>query len=199
MDNNKIKIFWIPIFIILVGFSIFLFSFDFRIFLEKNFSAIIALCALLLTVIQLHWGMYHNRLSVRPALNTSTHVHAAPNQYSVIITLSNYGIGTAIIDNFSVYFDDELISLNDPQTCEDAILELVNNKFPITSHRIFTYRSGGTIPANFQHSLLELTFNNELSKDLDKIKSEIPKLLDRLSLEIEYSSFYNEKFTMHSD
>src|SRR5712672_755633 len=70
-------------------------------FVGQNVAAIIALCALGLTVYQAGIARRHNRLSVRPSLTSFTH-RAVGHDARFAVTLENNGLGPAVIDSFEV-------------------------------------------------------------------------------------------------
>src|SRR3989344_2263262 len=70
-------------------------------------SAIIALCALGLSIWQGYLSRGHNRISVRPHLTMWTHKYHGDGLYAADIV--NNGIGPAIIKCFSVKLDGKKI------------------------------------------------------------------------------------------
>jgi len=82
-------------------------------------SAVIALCALGLSIWQGCLARTHNRLSVRPHLTTWTHSDADKGFY--VVELINNGIGPAIIEEFTVKVDGGLVSGDRSEAIENAL------------------------------------------------------------------------------
>ena len=68
---------------------------------------IVALCALVVSVWYVRQGIKHNRLQVRPHLDTWTETNPQKGLYQIM--LMNNGLGPAIIEDFSVKIDGNII------------------------------------------------------------------------------------------
>ena len=66
-----------------------------------NASAIIAVCALVLTIYQARLARRHNRLSVRPLLSSFVEQVSGPDA-RITFSLVNNGLGPALVDSFEV-------------------------------------------------------------------------------------------------
>ena len=82
-------------------------------------SAVVAVCALALTVWQAAISRRHNRLSVTPHLTTWTQPEEATGTYSVEIL--NNGIGPALIQSFSLQVDGQPIAGEGAEPIEKAL------------------------------------------------------------------------------
>src|SRR3989338_4510805 len=82
-------------------------------------SAVVAVCALGLTVWQAAITRRHNRLSVTPHLTTWTQFEQATGRYSIEIL--NNGIGPALIKSFSVQVDGQPIVGEESEPIEKAL------------------------------------------------------------------------------
>lgn len=77
---------------------------------------IISICAIILTLQQTLQTRHHNKLSVRPKLTTSTETtYPAINQIERVVTLSNNGLGPAIIKSFELLIDGIAHPVDTPQ------------------------------------------------------------------------------------
>ncbi len=149
-------------------------------------SAIIALCALILTVWQAHQTSRHNRLSVSPRLTTWLDCSEDRGVYSV--ELMNNGIGPAVIKSFEMKVDGNEIQGKQAEQIDKAIKTL----FP-TQHYIQTvsYLDGGYVMAAKEtRTLAALKFQ------LGSMPSEeeFRKQVSRTSLRIKFESIYGEAF-----
>jgi hypothetical protein len=153
-------------------------------------SAIIATCAFFTATWQACATHKHNRLSVKPLLNTWTeHSH-----HSYTVQLSNIGVGPALIDSFSIYVDDKKID----GVGSEPISKAVNILFPQNPPDILRrshLSKGGALAANQSIDVVTLQF--------DQRTALTPELLEHLSkrvkLVIKYTSIYQNKvFTYDS-
>lgn len=91
---------------------------DFVAELAREYAPLlISICALFLTINQSMAARKHNRLTVKPHLTSFTDTRSDPERQGVItinITLSNNGLGPAIIKSFEPLLDDAPIKVSEP-------------------------------------------------------------------------------------
>lgn len=158
--------------------------------IDISASTVIASAALWFTWYQTKLSREHNRLSVRPHLQTHTDtskIYDQPVPYiSYKVELRNNGLGPAIIKGWKVFLDGTEKVLPNVNAVEDLIKELV----PSTLKRAVRYLGKNeAMRANDAQVILELNLpilNGAEHRQLEE-------QLKRLSLVIEYASMYGEK------
>lgn len=164
---------------------------DFIESLKNNPSVVISICALLLTMYQAWVTRKHNRLSVQPRLTTHLRIErdAAEERITrVIATLSNSGLGPAIIKSFEMLVNDKPYVVKHA----DEILNLVFQN--LTSH--IAKPSAGVLRKNHIFSkdttteLLNLEIWNATAFHLEEIKL--------FHIRVTYESAYGESFSYDS-
>ncbi|MFN8972730.1 MAG: hypothetical protein ACK5VZ_06615 [Alphaproteobacteria bacterium] len=84
-------------------------------------SAVVAVCALVVTIWQGRQNHKHNMLSVRPFLSTVEYNTEHGSIQQITFMLVNCGIGPAIIKNFVLLNGDEEVSRNNRKTYDDFV------------------------------------------------------------------------------
>ncbi len=153
------------------------------------FSVFIALCALLLTIWQGRQNYKHNKLSVKPHLRIMEHEESIEDGKVLIQkSLENCGLGSAIIKDFILLYNNQEVSRNNRATYE----EFLNNKFKdmAVEFSIGHYIPNFAINVGESLPLLNLQFDpNNYNTDF----------LDKLNLIVHYQSIYqDETFTYDS-
>lgn len=151
-------------------------------------AAVIALCALGLTVWQAVVARRHNKLSVTPYLTTWSHSDGGNNRYQ--IDLLNNGIGPALIKSFLIQIDDRSISGEGTEPIEQALKIL----FPQYSYQpSLAYVANGYMMSEKEsRSLAIIQFNGSPLPSPDEVKHAIKKA----RLIIDYESIYGDKHRM---
>lgn len=154
-------------------------------------SAVIALCALGLTIWQAHIARRHNMLSVTPHLTTWRNMDKANNKYEV--QLLNNGIGPAFIRSFQIQVDGQPITGEGYEPIEKALKIL----FPQSQYRLYHsfLARGYAMAANEIRSLVTIHFLGDEAPE----KEEVEHNFKRTRLLIEYSSIYEQPFVLDSD
>ena len=152
-------------------------------------SMIIALCVFVVTIWQSFVMRKHNRLSVKPVLDsTEGHSHDK-NQTTVEYQLSNVGVGPAIIKDFILIYGENEISHNN-STNYVAFINKQANKFMDVSW--YWMSPTATLATNQKVTLLKFSYDNET-------KSDAEELMKNLALLVRYYSIYkNEIFVYDS-
>jgi hypothetical protein len=156
-------------------------------------SDLIATAALLVaglamgaTFWQAHVARAYGRISVRPHLDWGT--NRFPGK-PIVLYLLNSGLGPAIIDSLTLTLDGKSFPIDGL----DLPPELRNEVISISGHTEWNLFSKGTPIANgaqinlffFENSSLGLVPHNQAVA-----------LLNRIGVEIHYSSMYGEKFVL---
>lgn len=154
-------------------------------------SAVIALCALGLTIWQAEIARRHNRLSVTPHLTTWAHSEQATGRHSIEIL--NNGIGPALIKSFSVEVDGQPIGGEGSEPIEKA-LEILFPQYGYVSYQSYMAR-GYMMSPKEARSLVTIQF---LGASLPR-EEEVNHVLKRARLLIDYESIYGDKYLLDTD
>lgn len=136
------------------------------------------------------WHSYkvrkHFKLTVRPLLNIDYSTFSTLDKRGIYI--ENNGVGPAIIKNFLVYLDDELIINN-----KDGSWWEITSKLDIDTEfiNVFKYRLNDSIASNHRQYLY---FFEGASKDSPSYYG-FYNSLKKIKVEVEYESIYKEKQT----
>lgn len=149
-------------------------------------SAVIALCALGLTIWQAHIARRHNMLSVAPHLTAWRHSDKTNNLFSV--ELLNNGIGPALIRSFQVQVDGHVIAGEGYEPIEKA-LKVIFSQYQYSSYQSFV-SNGYAMSPNEARPLVTVQFSGERLPQPE----EIEHATKRIRILIEYSSMYGEPF-----
>lgn len=153
-------------------------------------SAVIALCALVLTVWQAKITRLHNRLSVTPHLTTWSQRDVANNRYST--ELLNNGIGPALIENFCIHVDGQLIAGEGTEPIENA-LKILFPQYQYNSWQSFVAK-GYMMAEKEARNLITIVFLGEKMPT----PAEVELATKRTRLLITYKSIYGDDFTLDS-
>lgn len=165
-------------------------------------SAVIALCALALTLWQAAVIRSHNKLSVKPHLETWSHTDETNNRYQ--IDLMNNGIGPALIKSFAIQVDGQTISGEGTEPMDKA-LKILFPQYSYHSHQAYVV-SGYMMSEKENRPLVIIEF---FGSQLPKLE-EVDHATKRARLIIDYESIYGDKdrldtyesksnFPLHSD
>lgn len=157
-------------------------------FIGDNAANIIALTAAAVVALQAWLTREHNRLSVRPHLQThiETHTNYQEPAFYYSVELRNNGLGPAILNKWSVFVDGVEQPLPTGKDADSLIKGLIPN---FLSLRTRFFGPDEVMRANDSETILALKLplmNTAELKDLDK-------QLSRLGLVVEYTSMYGEK------
>lgn len=141
-------------------------------------AMIVAVFALFVTIWDSYQSRKHNRLSVKPFLGIGVDIHE-----KVEFTLSNQGIGPAVIKEFSVYFDGKLLSKNPRADIYRDLLEGSIGKYKF--HIPF---EGACIKEGAEKSLLRVDYD-----DPKKNKQSIENFSNKLAFKVVYTSIYGDQ------
>ena len=113
----------------------------------------VAVLALMVSVYEGYEMRKHNRLSIKPYINSEIYMENTPNKNTFEITLKNPGLGPAIIEEFSIYANGKKV-----ESRNQAMREIGINKFS----RLHNLKKGHIISEG--ESLLLVRIDTILSK-----------------------------------
>jgi hypothetical protein len=155
-------------------------------------STTISLAGIVISIIAagiLCWQLYvqrrHNRLSVKPHLNT----WLTRNNPSYDFCLMNNGLGPAQIERFEIYVDGKKVDKEREEMYESAFRLI----FPKASFKCTNYaylNAGYAIPAGKEITLYGIEFKEGTPTDKEFMET----INIRVSLNIHYRSFYDDEF-----
>ena len=150
-------------------------------------SIIIALAALLATLWQARATCTHNKLSVKPILNTEEDAH--PNR-SIKLTLHNKGVGPALIKQYKIMLDNEEHSVGNVTSFETLISKIGLN-YQLTEWDGCDPSYSVLLPGE---SVTLLCFRE--SHEDESLHDYLIEQLPRIDFLVEYECIYKTKFIL---
>lgn len=151
-------------------------------------SAVIALTAVCFSWWQSNKMNKHNRLMVTPHISSMAIINN--EEKTLIMHLENNGIGPAIIKDFSIHVDGNLVEGVDEV---EASLELLLKNLPTCTWGHESLTRNSFLPVGKQIELATIS-------SLDLTPEEIRNLLDpRVKIQITYHSIYGDEFSYSSE
>lgn len=160
--------------------------------LGSNLAEIIATCALLFTAYQAYLSRRHNRLSVIPRLVSFGSRNSEDNIGHIKVTLSNKGVGPAVIEFYLFELDRKPQKLKDSREALNFVDSLVGEICIRCS--VSSFAPGHVLAAGESLTIMEIVFSDAEGQGWRHIE----EMMDRLALRVRYSSLYGEKFNYHS-
>lgn len=165
---------------------------DFLIDLCQQYAALfVSICALFLTINQSMATRRHNRLTVKPHLTSFTERVADSERNGIVLvkaTLSNNGLGPAIIKSFEPLFDGLSIKASDP----DELAEFVQKTLPVSILRDECYfsvlRKDYVLAKDQKITVAQLSVLPTIDVSYEALKAS----LDQFHLRVTYESAYGE-------
>ncbi len=151
-------------------------------------SVVIAICAIVVSIWHGVQTRKHNKLSCKPHLTTWVHRGVDKSYYSV--DLINNGLGPALIENFTVKVDGEVI----PGEREEPIEKALELLFPgLNYHKLYKafLAKGYSMAAKDKRTIVAIQFSSPLP-DPEFVEN----ALNRGDIEVAYKSFYEEPFLL---
>ncbi len=146
----------------------------------------IALVALFLSMWQAYQYRKHNQLSVRPFIQLISEMAGGEPANGILV--NNAGFGPAIIKDFRIYVDGQLINDDDNNCGWTNAVRLLHLKRSPVEH--FCLAKGGFIKSGETYPLLSIKKEKITSDNFHALKNAI----SRLRFCIEYKSLYDEEF-----
>lgn len=151
-------------------------------------SIIIALAALLATLWQARATCTHNKLSVKPILNTEEDGH--PDR-PIKLTLHNKGVGPALIKQYKIILDNEEHDVGTVVSFETLISKIGLNEQPI--------EWDGCVPSDSVllpgESVTLLSFRK--THENEPLHDFLIEQLPRIGFLVEYECIYKTKFSLN--
>lgn len=155
-------------------------------------SIVLGGCALVTTIYQAHLSRKHNRLSVRPHLTRHTDIQKDTIGATYRFTLSNCGIGPALISELYFLVDGERFpsSRNSSDEVAAVVEAVIGRKYAyeLLEHGLPGEASALSPGQTFVIAVIRFPIANGLIREA--IESEI----DRIDMSITYKSMYDEVF-----
>jgi hypothetical protein len=162
-------------------------------FLGDNWTEIAALSALGLSVYQCVATRRHNRLSVKP--HVDSHTDKGINEKGegwLVFKLSNNGLGPALIRKFQIVQKERELSDFEPDTVKPFLAELK----ALTNTQTGNLTSDRALRAGEEFIVLSI----KLTAEATRIQSLVDKAEEIISanfdLRMDYESIYGEKFEL---
>jgi hypothetical protein len=166
-------------------------------FLSNNWEGIVATCALLFTFRQFKQQREHDRLSVKPFLDTFHAVETtlAGSEKCYYVDIINTGLGPAIVHHFKVFYQETLVADGDFLEIKKHFESLIQNDCvspsPIVVSCVIprgSFIQGGTMRV----VSIRMGSNNNLSHE-----GNVVSILRQHKICVEYTSLYNESTYTH--
>jgi len=155
-------------------------------------ASVIALCALITSILHGVHARKHNQLSCRPHLTTWSHNGEREGIY--VVELLNNGLGPALIKSFIVKVDGEIISGKGTKPIEAAV-EMLFPREDYSYSADYAYMNKGyAMSAKDRCRVVIIQFQGEFQPPGDDVEA----TLNRADLVVEYKSFYGESRTYNS-
>jgi hypothetical protein len=166
--------------------------------LARDYAALlVSICALFLTINQAMATRKHNRLTVRPHFATFTKTKADPERKGILIvevTLTNSGLGPAIIKTFEPLLDGTPLQADEPDDLFPVIAKTIPARMIDDECHISVLRKGHVMAKDEVVTLAHLAIVPTIHDDPEAIK----KALDRFHIRVRYESGYGERFVYDS-
>ena len=163
-------------------------------FITEHWEGIIALCAMLISVFATIITFYsfkaqrrHNTLSVKPLL----HIAQFDYENCIKITVSNNGIGPAIIKSIKVQKNEHEVKTSIFHWLPEKLPGKMNYKEYLTAYKDFVIKAGAT------GVMLEVPINPKKDEQLT-MKEEIRSILRNLTVCIHYEDIYQNSMDAYS-
>ena len=143
-------------------------------------SAVVAICALFVTVYEVRQIRKHNRLSVRPLLTTMQNYDVKGKRQTFSFELINAGFGPAIIKDFILLYDGKEVSKNNIKKLEDFLLKKTRQFRDVKK---VSFVPGSSLVAQERCEIFYFTY--ELGQDIS--------FLEKLDLRVNYQSIYKDE------
>lgn len=148
-------------------------------------SAIIAACALGLTVWQGHQSRKHNIKTVQPMLTFKSDIHTDGLYFNLI--LANHGFGPALIEDFKLTLDgEEPPGVGKEKLYNAFSTALENHNF---NYKFTHLEKGYVVPSNGICEIASISFENKT----ESLSNVLNTGLERMDLYVGYSSIYGIK------
>ena len=153
-------------------------------FLLTIAASVVAIAALFTAVVHTRSLRQHHRLTVVPHLYL--HRELSMDRPNILITLSNTGLGPAVLDSYSVYVDKEVTPIR-AATDWYPIMASLDIRFENINAAVL--EKGDMIGAGQQLPLLTV----DLSAGENNFH-ELQKVVGRIRIKVKYASVYGDRY-----
>lgn len=147
-------------------------------------SAVVALCALGVTVWQGRQNDKHNKMSVRPKLTASEDYEDDDKGRTVSFELINAGFGPAIIKDFVLVYDGKEVANNNRKAYEDFLRQLSQD---VSFQSLYSFIPDSSLLAGERYELF--SFRHKHGQDIS--------FIDKLNLRVNYQSIYEDEIFVY--
>ena len=151
--------------------------------ISENWEGIIASCAFFVSFLAWKTSKKHNQLSIRPYFSSHEYNYNEGDYYKIRFTVSNKGLGPAIIKKVVYTYKNESIT-----NLENHLKELLDNHY-FKIEYIHNFLKEPIISKGENIDILLLSFPT--SKDFNK--GNLNSLFDDYQLSIEFTDIYNSE------
>jgi len=156
----------------------------------NNMEAIVAVCALLLTIYQFISSHKHNKLSVTPYIANYSETTENDNNAVFSFEVANNGIGPAKIKTWEVCLNKENIEKSKFSSLENYVnYVLAGRKSSVSFGHL---QKGHLMSIGEVKNVLKVTADINNKKEFIEIKEE----LNKLGLIVKYQSIYGDEYTL---
>lgn len=145
-------------------------------------SAVVALCALGVTIWQGHQNYRHNKMSVRPKLTASEDYQDDDKGRTISFELINAGFGPAIIKDFILVYDGKKVSNNNRKAFEDFLTQLTKDQ-GVDLLSLYSFIPGSSLLTEERYELF--SFRHKHGQNVS--------FIDKLNLRVNYQSIYEDE------
>lgn len=158
-------------------------------FLRTNAALVVSALALFLTINSARATRKHNRLTVQPRLSTFTKTNEYPAGGSTVheITLSNSGLGPAVIKKYEVLLDGNPIEAEQPNDIFVVLAQALAAPFVPSLCSFGLLRKDYVMAKDEVLKAATITILNATPAQLEELK--------RVHLRVTYESAYGDSFT----
>lgn len=157
-------------------------------------AILVSACALFLTIYQAMAARKHNRITVRPHLTTFIDKHSSPDSRRVDVTLSNNGLGPAVIKSFEPLFNGSPTGATDSKSLEHFVADNLGLQIHPSPSYFSFLNPGYIMAADSEMKIASFAVVMSLSMKDEAIQS----ALSQFEIRITYQSLYEEDFVYDS-
>jgi hypothetical protein len=153
-------------------------------------SLIIALSAFFLAIRESRQNKIHLRKSVKPILDIETDEKLVIGSF--VLSLVNYGLGPAIIDNLNTKFDNETVVIDTLNTKISKYLDIHNSNSTFNLNMV-SIDTTSILKEGVSREFLRFEFIKQGTIE----KKIFRDLINKFSIDISYSDIYDEQFDLN--
>ncbi len=160
-------------------------------FLSQNWQGIIAITAIVFTVIQVIFMRQHNKLSLRPVLDFSAEAIRKKDEIFITHTAQNKGMGPAIIESFEIYELDSFIEKNSFQKSMEILRIKMGHIGKNSTMQFGRLKEGTTLSPQEKRTIISIKYPFRFFESNHRKISDIS---ESFSFKVKYKSVYGDGF-----